>query len=282
MAFVESKYNYSTFSNAIEQSNTSDIQKKLFLSAANKIVNTNDEEIIRVGRVNLKRRFQKLNDSITLEYFTFEPKETKKAGVFYLGNGMSILQVAEKLFELSSRTNSKIYVLHYRGTGKSEGKPSFKTQFLDNQKFISTMLSAVSKPLNFAIGYSLGSVFATYSAVDNNINSLYLLAPVSSTEQMLKNVKKQNTTGAKALMRPFINMTAEDYLLSISNTNKIKNYKGNLVVFHGTNDKMLPYKMGMDVYNSYPGNKEFIQMKDGNHGAPFEKEHWDTLIDKIK
>jgi len=94
--------------------------------------------------------------------------------------------------------------------------------------------------------------FATYSAVDNNINTLYLLAPVSSTEQMRRNVKKQNTKGAKTLMRAFIKMTAEDYLLSISNTDKIKNYKETLIVFHGTNDKMLPYKMRMESNSEKP------------------------------
>jgi len=281
--FVATKYNYESFSNSILESNLSDQQKRIFILSAGKIVNTDEEEIIVLGPVKLKRQFLVVNDTITLEYFIFEPKHIKKRGIYFLGNGTSILNVAEKLFELSAGTSSKIFVLNYRGSGKSKGTPSFRTQFIDNQTFITSIEVKERETLQFCVGYSLGSIFATYSAVENNIGHLYLLSPFSNSQQLFKYAKKQNTKGLKALLRPFIKVTADDYLSGISNIEKIQNYNGKLVVFHGTKDYILPYTMGESLYRSYNSeNKEFIPLIDGGHGAAFESNNWEILIRKIE
>ena len=70
-----------------------------------------------------------------MEYFVFKPKNADKVGVYFLGNGSNIFNFTDNLFELSDKTNSKIYVLNYRGYGKSDGTPSFKTQFDDDNYF---------------------------------------------------------------------------------------------------------------------------------------------------
>jgi fermentation-respiration switch protein FrsA (DUF1100 family) len=74
---------------------------------------------------------------------------------------------------------------------------------------------------------------------------------------------------------PFCNFSTDDYLLNISNSEKIKQYQGRLELFHGTDDKILPYSMGQHVYKSYPShNKEIIPLSGGGHDAPFEKTAW--------
>lgn len=209
--------------------------------------------------------------------------KVKKRGLFFLGNGTSILNVADKLLELSARTGSAIYVLNYRGYGKSKGTPSFKTQFYDNEHFIASIQKQTGESFQFCIGYSLGSIFATYAAVDNQVGSLYLLSPFSNTKQLFAHAKKQNTKGVKLVLRPFIKVTAEEYLLRISNTEKLKQYHGKLVVFHGTKDKTLPYSMGQNLYNSYQAEtKEFIPLINKGHDAAFESSNWQLLIQRLK
>jgi hypothetical protein len=63
-------------------------------------------------------------------------------------------------------------------------------------------------------------------SADNKINNLYLLSPFSETKDYLSYFKNQNMRGGKILLKPFIRITAEDYLLKISNVEKIKNYYG--------------------------------------------------------
>ena len=111
---------------------------------------------------------------------------------------------------------------------------------MDNAAFINHIEGVEKGPLDFAIGYSLGSVFATYAAVEQEWQTLYLLAPFSNTTQMFKRIEKQYRPGLKALFRPFVKVTAADYLLGISNSEKIKQYKGRLVVFHGRGRRYCP------------------------------------------
>ena len=124
--FAETKYNYPAFSKTIQASQMGALQKGIFLSAAQTIITTNEEEILNTGTVRLTRAFLVLGDTVSLEYFIFEPKKVKKTGIYFQGNGTHILHFADKLFELSAATGAKLYVLHYRGYGKSGGHPSFR------------------------------------------------------------------------------------------------------------------------------------------------------------
>ena len=279
-AFQESRYKFEEFSNYINQSTKSQKEKNAEMYAIDKVINKDDVLISNNNGVEMQRNFIEY-DGIKLEYFVFKPKNTEKIGMFFLGNGSSIFNFSYNLYELCKKANAKIYVLNYRGYGKSEGSPSFKTQFNDDNFFYNEILKN-DKKVDFVIGYSLGSVFATYLSADNKINNLYLLSPFSETKDYLSYFKNQNMRGGKILLKPFIRITAEDYLLKISNVEKIKNYKGKFVVFHGTDDKMLPYTMGKKLYNqSNSNNKKLFTIEGGNHGSAFTNENWLKLINEI-
>lgn len=281
-AFGPSKYNKEQLDIQNEKSNASLPETELNRNAIQTILNTENEFIIEKDNVKLNRLFFQINDSITIEYFVFYPKNIKKVGLFYMGNNSNIFDFSENLFKLSSQTDSKIYVINYRGYGKSNGIPSFSTQFADNSALVNEVINKQNK-LDFVIGFSLGTVFASYSASENKTDALYLLAPFSNTKELFKYFKKQNTKGIKALFRPFLNFSADEYLLNVSNTEKIKSYTGNFIVFHGNNDQQLPYFMGESlIKNSISKNKELITIENGLHWSPMLPENWSLLIDKIK
>ncbi|HMO33712.1 MAG TPA: alpha/beta hydrolase [Lacibacter sp.] len=199
-----------------------------------------------------------------------------------MGNSSNIFDFVDNLFMLSSQTKSKIYVINYRGYGKSKGTPSFSTQFSGNSLITNEIIQKQNK-LDFIIGFSLGSVFASYSALESKTDALYLLAPFSNTKELFKYFKKQNTRGIKALFRPFIKFSADDYLLNVSNTEKIKSYKGKLIIMHGNADKQLPYFMGQSLYKkSISLDKELITIDNGEHWSPMLQANWKMLINKIK
>ena len=280
VAFQESKYNYEKYSKYVSQTNKSSEEKNVELSVLDKVINKSENEISSKSDVKLQRNFLQKEDK-KMEYFVFTPKTTNKVSVFFLGNGSSIFNFADNLFELSENTNTKIYVLNYRGYGRSEGTPSFKTQFDDDNYFYNEILK-IEKKIDFVIGYSLGSVFATYLAVDNNINELYLLSPVSDTKDYLSHNKNQGMRGIKVLLKPFIKITADEDLMKISNVTKIKNYTGKFVILHGTEDKMLPYSMGKKLFEvSKSTNKKIYTIEGGNHAAAFDNENWLNLIKEI-
>lgn len=280
--FTVAKYNIEVVDKYIHITDLEAPEKALYINAANKIIQTKDEDVLKTSTVELKRKYFSVNDTITLEYFIVQPANATKTGFFFPGNGTNIFNYANKLFEFSVKTNTRIYILNYRGYGNSTGQPSFKTQFSDNKLFVNHIKEAEKKPVDFVIGYSLGSIFGTYAAVDNKIQHLYLLSPFSSTSHFLKYFKRQKTKGLKVVFRPFFHLNAEEYLLAISNTEKIKNYHGNLTVVHGKEDKILPFVMGDKVYKAYKStDKKFIAVS-GGHSVAFENENWNKIIESIK
>lgn len=279
--FKEGKYNYDRMIRRVKRSDFSEAKKDSLLNSYKTIIDTNNELIYTAENVFVWRKFLK-RDTLNLEYFVFEPTKTEKVGLFFLGNTSTVTNFSNELIDLAKQTNAKIYVLNYRGYGKSDGTPSFKTQFNDNKYFLNEVLRIESK-VNFVIGYSLGSVFATKLATENNIANLYLLSPFSNAKTLLAYQKKVFTRGPKVLFRPFLKLKTEEHLLNISNTEEIKKFKGNLVIMQGTSDKVLPYSMGVNLYeNAITQSKKIYPIKNGEHNAPFEKENWKHIIEEVK
>ena len=238
-----------------------------------------DEEIVaRKGDVVLHRKFFPVNDSIVLEYFVFQPPQEGKTGVFFHGSGLNIFTFTDRFFDLSARTNSKIYLLHYRGYGNSGGTPSYAAQFADNQAFLEQ-----AGPVDFAMGYSLGTTFATYLAADNALNALILFAPVSTSKHAFRNYKRKQTPGLKSITRPFTTVRADPQLMRLSNADKIRDYQGALTIFHGTADQRLPFRMGKYLYKTArTSEKVLIPIKDGVHSSPFLLENWEMVVERLK
>lgn len=279
--FKEGKYNYDRVVRRLKKTDYSEGKKDSLLKAYNTIINTDEELISTTENVSVWRKFLK-QDTLNLEYFVFEPQITEKVGLFFIGNTSSITNFANELITLAKETNAKIYVLNYRGYGKSDGTPSFKTQFNDNKYFLDEIIRTEGK-VNYVIGYSLGSVFASRLATENNIQNLYLLSPFSNAKALLAYQKKAFTRGPKILFRPFLKLKTEEHLLSISNTEQVQKFKGNLVIMQGTSDKVLPYFMGVNLYeNAITPSKKIYPIKNGEHNAPFEKENWKHIIDEVK
>lgn len=279
--FKEGKYNYDRVAGRLKKTNYSESKKDSLLKAYNTIINTNEQLISTTENVSVSRKFLK-QDTLNLEYFVFEPKKTEKVGLFFIGNTSSVTNFANELILLAKQTNSKIYVLNYRGYGKSDGKPSFKTQFNDNKYFFDEITRTNGK-VNYVIGYSLGSVFSSRLATENNISNLYLLSPFSNAKTLLAYQKKVFTRGPKIVFRPFLKLKTEEHLLSISNTEQMQKFKGNLIIMHGTSDHVLPYSMGVNLYeNAIAPSKKIYPIKNGEHNAPFEKENWNIIINEVK
>lgn len=232
--------------------------------------------------INFERKYFQPNDSITLEYFEVIPKNPTKTIYFFIGNLDSIFEQYQNITKLSIATESKIFCLNYRGYGFSNGQLDIKSQIADNQKFYEyTKQNIIGKTIG--VGYSLGSIYATQLSIQNNFEELVLLEAFSSTKDAFKFYKKQNTKGIKRFAYPFIKLTADDYLLNISNTNKLKNFVGRLLLVHSKDDNMLPYVMSENLFqNSISKNKKLIILENGQHNAPFVNGNWEKILLEIK
>ena len=67
------------------------------------------------------------------------------------------------------------------------------------------------------------------------------------------------------------------------NSERIKNYHGNLLLIHGTNDRNLPYSMSKKILENCPSSsKKLVTVKYGDHYTAFKKENWNKLITDLK
>ncbi|MBN2523001.1 MAG: alpha/beta hydrolase [Bacteroidales bacterium] len=257
----------------------SKIDKDRWIKPIKLIIDSIENKIITSDSIRLCRDYFAVNDTIRLEYFEYIPNIYNRLIYFFIGNQSSHTSYIEYLTELAIKSKSKIVALNYRGYGNSNGLSSFKTQFSDNQLFYYNYMQNSNDSNIVVIGYSLGSVFASDLAVEENPEKLILLSPFSEVSDLLKHYKKNFTKGIKIVMRPFVRLTANEYLLSISNVSCLRNYSNPLLIMHAKDDQDLPYKMGKRLYNeSISLRKNFISIKKGGHSATFQQKNLEIMI----
>ena len=260
--------------------NTFYIHKDSLQIVADKFLSNKTDDSIKINDITLKRNFGNFYNSTKSEYYTFEPKQVNKVGIFWMGNGFNIFKLVNNLSELSKRDNIKIYVLNYNQYGFSTGNATFKNQFLLNQNFYNFVNE--KQKVNFTAGHSLGTVFATKIAVDNKIPNLILLAPASNLEDLVSYFRGIYTFYAK----PYINaneLEKSDIAKNGKSSDNIKKYYGNLTLIHGTKDENLPFYMSEKILANCPSkNKELIKINNGDHDSPYLKENWELLIKKLQ
>ena len=52
---------------------------------------------------------------------------------------------------------------------------------------------------------------------------------------------------------------------SYNSLEKITKLKSKILIIHGDKDKVIPYSMGIKLYNAYSGIKKMITIKNGGH-----------------
>ena len=278
-------YNQDDIKNEILEKFNSDkdsAEKKQNIAFSKKLLDRNQNLLFQDNNIQFQRKYFKNSDNLNSEYFIITPEKPEHTIYYFIGNLDNIFSHFPNLIKLSKDTNSKIISLNYRGYGFSDGKLDLQTQIKDNQAFFELTKNEIIGNV-WSLGYSLGSIYATYLGSDNNFSRIILLAPFSNSKDAFKYYKKQNTKGIKRLAYPFVKLTADDYLLNISNTKKLENYNGNLILIHAKDDDNLPIEMSYNLIDKCKcSNKKLIEIENGNHGASMKMENWEKLIKELK
>ncbi len=147
----------------------------------------------------------------------------EKALIYYGGNAESIeANIAFFKTELNDYT---VYLVNYRGYGKSEGKPFQKALFLDAL----AIYDSVKKKHNSIsiMGRSLGSGIATFVASQKQVDRLVLITPYDSIENIVKSIYK---------IFP-VSMMLKDKYNSMKN---IEHINAKTLIVYGLADNIIP------------------------------------------
>ena len=208
--------------------------------------------------------FIKTEDQKNLHGLLFK-SDNPKGLIFYLHGNAGSLSSWGEVAETYLNFNYDVFLLDYRGYGKSEGTINSQDQlFQDVQAAYNEMLQSYPESKIIVLGYSVGTGPATKLASTNNPELLILQAPFYSLTDMMKHT-----------FRIF-----PAFLLKYKfETNKyIKACKMPIVIFHGDRDEVIYYNSSLKLKEIFKPTDTLITLKGQRHnGMTYNTDYIDEM-----
>ncbi len=181
------------------------------------------------------------------------------------GNAGNISHRLEKI-KFFNNLGCNILVFDYRGYGRSKGKPTEKGFYRDVQAAYEYLLSKNLKAEDI-IGYgeSVGGAVVIDLAYKNNLRAIITEGTLSSVKDVAKN---------NFLYLP-------SWLLSVNfnSLGKINKIIVPKLMIHSVDDEVVPYGLGIKLYENAQNPKEFLEIRGGHNSGFFGSE--ELLKEKI-
>lgn len=193
-------------------------------------------------------------DGVRLHGWFFKAKESSFYLLFFHGNADNISIRLPKAEQWVKRGVS-VLLVDYRGYGKSEG--SIKTGddlTMDARAALKWLQEkkdyAPSKIILY--GESIGAVPAIDLATEEKFKAIILEAPFTSLKEL---AKRHYGLAPDFLLKDFL----------MDNTSKISRLKSPLFILHGTEDEIVPFEMGKQLFEKAPAPKQFLAIEHAHH-----------------
>lgn len=208
----------------------------------------------------------KTSDDKLINALLFEADRTKGV-IFYLHGNAGSLESWGAVAKLYTDMNYDVFILDYRGFGKSEGKITGEKQlFEDNQIAYNKVKERYKEEDIILLGYSIGTGLAAKLASENNPKLLILQAPFYSFTKMLS---EQFYFPAFILK---YKLHTNEYL---------KQCKCPVVVFHGDKDEIVDYKWSVKLKEEFKDKIKLITLQGENHNEITNNEVYRNELETI-
>ena len=222
---------------------------------------------------SFNQKFEEINiktiDGIYLNGLLFK-SDSSKGLIFYLHGNAGSLSSWGGVAETYTDLNYDIFILDYRGYGKSEGSINGQEQlFQDIQTVYDELKNKYKEDKIIVLGYSIGTGLASKIASKNNPKLLILQAPYYSLTDLMRHTYR--------IIPTFI-------LKYTFETNEfIKNCKMPVVIFHGTQDRVIYYGSSIKLKEQFKEQISLITLEGQGHNGmtdiPAYKEEIRKLLD---
>lgn len=191
--------------------------------------------------------------------------------IYFHGNAGNIYHRIPDLVRLR-KAGVSVVGASYRGYGNSEGTPSEAGIYKDGDAIYRYVTEELGYPKGNVIvfGRSIGTTVALHVAQYNEIGGLILVTPLSSGK-----------AHAEASGLGIIASIADN---SFDNLAKIEHVKVPLLVIHGTGDRVIPFSMGREIYDSARTRKQFIKIEGAGHNNlqnRYGQYYWPPITDFV-
>lgn len=185
----------------------------------------------------------------------FIPCDTAKYTLFFLhGNGGNISHRLEKI-SLLNKTGLNVFIVDYRGYGRSPGKPSEKGIYRDAQASYDYLINRRKiNPENIIVyGESLGTAAAINLASKVKLKALIVEGAFSSGRDMAKRIFP--------LLPGFL------FSDSFNSLKKIKKVTAPKLFLHSRNDEIVPFVLSKKLFDCASDPKQFGELLGGHNTA---------------
>ncbi len=212
--------------------------------------------------------FLEAKDGSKLNALHFEVENPKGVILYFHGNAGNLDRWGE-ITSFFTQFNYDVVVMDYRTYGKSTGKLSEKSLYKDAQLFYDYILKRYPENEITVYGRSLGTTFATYVASTNQPKKLVLETPFYS----MTNVAKKRF--------PFLPV-AQLLKYRFPTNTFINKTNCPVVIFHGTDDSVVPYESGKKLSETLPKDRlNFITIPEGGHNNLIEFQQYKDSIEGV-
>tara|TARA_B100001971_G_scaffold67532_1_gene62178 strand:+ start:1051 stop:1818 length:768 start_codon:yes stop_codon:yes gene_type:complete len=190
------------------------------------------------------------------------PGGSKTTLLWFHGNGGNIGDRVENLLLLHDRLGVSVFILDYRGYGRSEGKPSEKGLYLDAEAAVEYLtrehgLSVADDVVVF--GRSLGCGVAVEVAARHQVRAVILESGFPSVQAMVDRTY------------PFL---PSSMLLSLvearyDSASKLPDVHAPVMVLHGDRDQTVSIAMGEELFESANEPRRFYTISGADHNDTY-------------
>ncbi len=193
-------------------------------------------------------------DNIKLNGWFVPYGDAKYTILFFHGNAGNISHRLEKI-KILHDLGLNVFMIDYRGYGRSEGVPSEKGLYLDAESAYAYLTDNLKiRQENIILyGESLGCSVAVYIGAERKVKGIILEGGFSSVRDIARKYY------------PYIpSFVIADRFNSLSRIQKINIQK---LFIHSKNDEIIPFKLAVKLFDLAPRPKELVEITGGHNTA---------------
>lgn len=192
--------------------------------------------------------------------------ENPKGVVYYLHGNSGNLEDWGDVAGIYLELNYDVFILDYRGFGKSEGKISNEKEFYaDAELGYDYLKNKMDESKIVVIGYSIGTGVASYLASKNNPQQLILQSPYYSLTEVANS------------LYPFLPSSLLKY--KFETHSYLDQIQQPISIFHGDDDKVIYYEDHSHLKNHLKPTDLYVTLEGQGHNAMNENP---IYIQKLK
>jgi fermentation-respiration switch protein FrsA (DUF1100 family) len=232
----------------------------LFLGGAGLLYATQENQIFNFAPVadNHNYNFPDPHEEIWLEngnaklHGIFYPTQANRRGVIlhFKGNAGNI-GYSPKMASTFLARGFDFIAMDYRGFGKSKGELSEAALLSDAEIWYDYARNRFPKDDLRVVGYSLGTTFASHLSSARKAEKVLLFAPMKSILDMAQ--------------RRFVYVPDFMTKYPFRNDLKLADATGEILIFHGLDDKIVPHASGVELKNVINDNDYFYSIEGADH-----------------